>query len=154
VTGGKYDFTLFAIWANNPHDPDGQYVEQTWKAIKHYDVHLTNKQTILIGDFNSNTIWDKKRRESNHSNVVKVLEEKGIFSSYHLFHKQKQGKEQHPTLYMYRHRKKSYHIDYCFISEDFAKKIRSVEIGEFDHWAKYSDHVPVIVTFDLARIKR
>src|ERR1700733_5893201 len=28
VTGGKFDFNLFAIWANNPTDPDGQYVEQ------------------------------------------------------------------------------------------------------------------------------
>src|SRR3954462_6960989 len=28
VTGGHFDFTLYAIWANNPGDPDGQYVEQ------------------------------------------------------------------------------------------------------------------------------
>ena len=28
VTGGLTDFTLFAIWANNPQDKDGQYVTQ------------------------------------------------------------------------------------------------------------------------------
>lgn len=28
VTGGIVDFTLLAIWANNPNDPDGHYVEQ------------------------------------------------------------------------------------------------------------------------------
>ena len=83
VTGGEFPFTLFAIWANNPEDPEGQYVTQIWKAIRHYDALLTNKKTILIGDFNSNTIWDKKRRESNHSNVVKLLKEKGILSTYH-----------------------------------------------------------------------
>jgi len=147
VTGGKYDFTLYAIWANNPEDPDGQYVEQVWKAIQYYDRYLSNKKTILIGDFNSNTIWDRKHRESNHSNVVKILENKGIFSSYHLFHKQIQGKEKHPTLYMYRHQDKPYHIDYCFVSKDIARKIKSVEIGDFDVWNKHSDHVPVIVTF-------
>jgi len=147
VTGGKYNFTLYAIWANNPGDPDGQYVEQVWKAIQHYDDHLSNKKTILIGDFNSNTIWDRKHRESNHSNVVKILENKGIFNSYHLFHKQIQGKEKHPTLYMYRHQDKPYHIDYCFVSKDIARKIKSVEIGDFDVWNKHSDHVPVIVTF-------
>ncbi|HEY0434010.1 MAG TPA: hypothetical protein VGC95_09070, partial [Chitinophagaceae bacterium] len=32
VTGGAHDFNLFAVWANNPADPDGQYVEQVWKA--------------------------------------------------------------------------------------------------------------------------
>jgi len=146
VTGGKYDFTLYAIWANNPEDPDGQYIEQVWKAIQHYDQDLNDK-TILIGDFNSNSIWDRKHRESNHSNVVKFLESKDIFSSYHLFHKQIQGKEKHPTLYMYRHQDKPYHIDYCFVSKNIAKKIKSVEIGDFDIWRKHSDHVPVIVTF-------
>jgi hypothetical protein len=25
VTGGQLDFTLYAIWANNPDDPNGQY---------------------------------------------------------------------------------------------------------------------------------
>src|SRR5215216_4550571 len=57
VSGGKFDFNLFAIWANNPKDPDGQYVTQVWKAIHHYDSEIANKQTLLIGDFNSNTIW-------------------------------------------------------------------------------------------------
>ena len=149
VTGGEYDFTLYAIWANNPADPDGQYVEQVWKAIHHYDKHLKNKQTILIGDFNSNTIWDRKYRAGNHSNVVKRLEEKGIVSCYHLHHKQTQGKEEHPTFYLYKHKDKPYHLDYCFVSKDMAAKIESVEIGEYDVWKKYSDHVPVMVTFEI-----
>ena len=147
VTGGAVDFNLFAVWANNPDDPDGQYVTQVWKAIHHYDSLFTDKTTILAGDFNSNTIWDKKRRPSNHSNVVKFLEKKDIFSTYHLYHKQEQGKEKHPTLYMYRHKDKPYHIDYCFASADLAAKIQSVEIGSHRRWTKYSDHVPVIVTF-------
>lgn len=147
VTGKKYDFNLFAIWANNPDDPDGQYVTQTWKALHYYADLLTTKPALLIGDFNSNTIWDRKYRESNHSNVVKLLEEKGILSTYHLYHKQIQGKEQHPTLYMYRHLDKPYHIDYCFASADMIKKIKSVEVGSYNMWSKYSDHVPLIVTF-------
>jgi exodeoxyribonuclease III len=54
VTGGHFEFNLFAIWANNPKDPEGQYVEQVWKAIHYYDSLLTIKSTILVGDFNSN----------------------------------------------------------------------------------------------------
>jgi exonuclease III len=146
VTGGQFDFNLFAIWANNPHDPDGQYVEQVWKAIHHYEDLLSSAKTILIGDFNSNTIWDRTRRAGNHSNVVKYLEEKGIFSAYHLHYKQMQGKEQHPTFYLYRHQNKPYHIDYCFVSDDIVKNLQSVEIGDFDEWTKYSDHVPIIIT--------
>jgi exodeoxyribonuclease-3 len=154
VTGGQYDFTLYAIWANNPADKEGQYVEQIWKAIHHYDAHLTGKPSILAGDFNSNTIWDRKRRAGNHSNVVKFLEEKKISSVYHLHHQQKQGKEKHPTYYLYRHADKPYHLDYCFVSADLANKIQSVEIGKYDDWIKYSDHVPVIVTFKNNRRKK
>ena len=101
---------------------------------------------MLVGDFNSNTIWDRPRRKSNHSNVVKFLEEKEIYSCYHLYHKQEQGKEKHPTLYMYRHKDKPYHIDYCFISKELAKNLYSVDVGAFDAWCTHSDHVPVIVT--------
>lgn len=150
VSDGQFAFTLFAIWANNPKDPDGPYVTQVWKAINHYDALLTSTQTILIGDFNSNTIWDKSRREGNHSTVVRLLEAKGIYSVYHKHFNQVQGSEQHPTLYMYRCKDKSYHLDYCFVSSAIAEQLQSVEIGDFDFWCKYSDHVPVIVTFDTA----
>jgi exonuclease III len=148
VTAGWFDFTLFAIWANNPGDPDGQYVEQVWKAIHYYDKKLKNKQTLLIGDFNSNTIWDRKYRAGNHSNVVKRLAEKGILSCYHVHHKQEQGKEEHPTFYLYKHKDKPYHLDYCFASTDMTDNIQSVEIGDHDLWKPYSDHVPVMVTFN------
>ncbi len=146
VTGGKFEFNLFAIWAYNPDDHDGHYIEQVWKAIRHYEKLLSVKPTLLVGDFNSNTIWDRKHRESNHSNVVKYLEEKNIYSSYHLFHNQIQGKEQHPTLYMYRHEDKPYHIDYCFMSNDLIEKLQAVEIGDYNYWILHSDHVPLIVT--------
>ena len=148
VSGGEFDFTLYAIWAWNPSDPDGKYVEQIWKALQHYEKHLKNKPVILAGDFNSNTIWDKKYRVGNHSHVVERLAEKKIYSTYHLYHKQEQGKEKHPTLYMYRHKDKPYHIDYCFASAALADKLQSVEIGRHKFWTRYSDHVPVIVTFN------
>lgn len=147
VSNASFKLTLFAIWANNPDDKDGQYVEQVWKAIHHYKRHLRNTNTILAGDFNSNTIWDRKYRAGNHSNVVKFLKKRGIESVYHLHHNQEQGKELHPTLYMYRHKDKPYHLDYCFVSSDLLKRLQSVEIGDYDYWTKYSDHVPVITSF-------
>lgn len=148
VTGNKHTFNLFAVWANNPTDPDGQYVEQVWKAIHHYNRQISKDNTVLIGDFNSNTIWDRKYRVGNHSHVVDRLKKKGIVSSYHLYHNQIQGNEEHPTYYLYRHKDKPYHLDYCFVSADLAEKIKSLEIGEYDLWAQYSDHVPVMVTFN------
>lgn len=149
VSNGKNEFTLFAIWANNPKDKDGVYVTQIWKAVHYYDELLSNSNTILVGDFNSNTIWDKPKRIGNHSHLVNKLKEKGISSCYHEFYKQEQGKEAHPTLFMYRHEDKPYHIDYCFASYDFMKKLKNVEVGNYKDWSSYSDHKPLIVDFEI-----
>jgi exonuclease III len=149
VTGGQFDFTLFVIWANNPADPDGSYITQIWKAITYYGPLLTERPTILMGDFNSNVIWDKKHRSSNHSNVVEFLETKNIFSTYHFHYQESQGQETRPTLFMYRHQDKPYHIDYCFASADFIDKLKDVEVGRYNDWKQCSDHVPLSVSFDL-----
>jgi len=149
VTGGKTDFTLFAIWANNPQDKGFEYIGQVWKALNFYTDLVKGEKTILAGDFNSNTIWDKPRREGNHSTVVALLESKKIYSAYHQFYDQQQGKEKHNTLFMYRHRDKAYHIDYCFASIDLAEKITDIKVGTHKKWAKLSDHTPLTVTFNI-----
>ena len=35
-----------------------------------------------------------------------------------------------------------------------AENIKSVEIGDYDIWIKYSDHVPVSVTFNNKKRRR
>ncbi|MFT3796231.1 endonuclease/exonuclease/phosphatase family protein [Flavobacterium sp.] len=149
VSNGKIDFLLFAVWANNPQDKEGAYVTQVWKAFHHYENLLAGKDSIWIGDFNSNTIWDKPRREGNHSALVKKLETHQVFSTYHTFHHQVQGQETDPTFFLYRHRDKSYHMDYCFASAALLQKLKQVEIGAYEHWSMYSDHKPLIAEFDL-----
>lgn len=147
VTGGAFDFTLFAVWANNPLEPEHQYVGQVWKALPHYKKLIKKQRTILIGDFNSNTIWDKPRRIGNHTDVVNVLAKKGIKSVYHHYHNQTHGTELHPTFSLYRHKDKPYHLDYCFASADLMSELTSVEIGEHDDWCLLSDHQPLVVEF-------
>lgn len=149
VKNKKQEFSLFAVWANNPQDKGYQYIGQVWKAMNFYAGLLRNKKTILVGDFNSNTIWDKPRREGNHSTVVKFLEARGIHSTYHKFFSQNQGKEKHNTLFMYRHKDKSYHIDYCFASKDLIRKLSHVEVGKHSKWCNHSDHTPLIVSFNI-----
>ena len=149
VYDAESSFLLYAIWANNPADKDGQYVTQIWKALAHYKTIIRKQKTILTGDFNSNTIWDKPRRQGNHSAVVKTLQAKNIYSLYHHHFNQQQGKELHPTFYLHRNIQKPYHLDYCFASTDLVKNLHTVEVGEHSFWAKYSDHVPVMATFSM-----
>ncbi len=77
VTGGYFEFNLFLIWAYNLDDNEGKYITQVWKAIHHYEDILITRPTMLIGDFNSNVIWDyKKQRLGSHAGVVKFWRRK------------------------------------------------------------------------------
>jgi exonuclease III len=149
VRNGALDFNLFAVWANNPQDKDNKYIEQVWKAIHFFENHLDQGRSVLIGDFNSNKIWDRKHRNGNHSDVVDYLETKKIISLYHKYYKQEQGKEEHATFYMQRNKNKPYHIDYCIASTDIGDSLKSHEIGNYNEWIKYSDHMPIIIDFEF-----
>jgi len=149
VSGGSIEFTLFAIWAYNPQDPSYKYVGQVWKGIYQYENILKNENVIIAGDFNSNVIWDKLKRKISHSIVVEKLTSLHIFSTYHAYLNLAQGLEEHPTYFMYRHRNKPYHIDYCFASEHLINKLENVEIGTHEQWTQCSDHSPLIVSFKI-----
>ncbi len=136
---------LFCIWAM-PHESERakDYVGQIFGAINFYKSKI--KETcILIGDFNSNAIWDKKKRVGNHSDVVDILNQYGIRSIYHLRKKCRHGEEQDPTLYLLKKKEKPYHMDYCFASKELISNRTAIQIGKFEDWIKLSDHMPVIV---------
>ena len=149
VTGRNNSFVLFAIWAmDNKENRNARYIGQIWSAINYYSDFLINENTILIGDFNSNKIWDSKDRNGNHSDVVEKLREKKILSLYHKKYKAEHGKEKHPTFFMHRKKQKSYHIDYCFASEKILKKDTNITIEKADDWLKHSDHIPLIIELE------
>ena len=149
VTGNGKNFTFFAIWAmDNKKNHKARYIGQVWLALNHY-AKLLGNSTLLIGDFNSNKIWDYKDRYGNHTDVVDLLSVKNIFSVYHKHMKQEQGKENQPTFFLQRNKNKPYHIDYCFASSDLIDKLESVEVGDFDQWKTHSDHSPLTMIFNI-----
>jgi exodeoxyribonuclease-3 len=153
VTRDNLSFTLLAVWAQQTNDYDYRHIGQVWTAIFHYKEILSNDKVIIAGDFNSNVIWDKNHRLASHSMAVEALSNLQIYSSYHNHFALLQGKEIHPTFYLYRHENKPYHIDYCFISDYFIKRLRSVTVGCYEDWKQYSDHSPLIVDFDDFKLK-
>ena len=149
VTGTEQTFTLFAIWAMDSKEKrEARYIGQIWFAINHYN-DLIGNSTILVGDFNSNKIWDYKDRVGSHSDVVNYLAHKNIHSVYHKHFDREQGEEIHPTFFLQRNKNKPYHIDYCFASSDIFDKVIKVEIGTCENWIMHSDHSPLIVEFDF-----
>src|SRR5690606_4764742 len=138
-------FLLFAIWAmDNKQNPLQRYVGQIWLAINYYS-RLLEYNSILIGDFNSNQIWDTKERVGNHTNVVDNLETKDIYSLYHNKLSMEHGKEIDHTFFMHRNINKPYHNDYCFASKHFIENSYNLTLGNCNEWITQSDHVPMII---------
>lgn len=152
VKGIDFIGHLFCIWANNPEDGDGQYVTQVWKAVHEYQRIIKKNNTMLIGDFNSNAIWDRPRRIGNHSHVVERLAKKGIASAYHHFFEEDHGRETMPTFFLYKNETKPYHLDYCFLSADLMDQVKKIELPPYKEWKHLSDHLPIIVDLKLPRI--
>ncbi len=142
---GRRKINLFAIWAM-PHKTDRKknYVGQVWGAIQYYKSEL-KKNTILIGDFNSNAFWDNKIKTGNHSDVVNFLNDYKIYSLYHRQEKIKHGDEKDPTIYLLKQISKPYHLDYCFCSQSLIIKTTTIKVGQHNDWIKLSDHMPIIV---------
>jgi exonuclease III len=143
IVHNKIEVNLFAIWAM-PHkqSPKKGYVGQIWNAINYYE-ELLQSTSILVGDFNSNQMWDKKRKIGNHSQVVEYLKRNNIVSLYHKFRNIPHGKEKDPTLFLLKNKDKKYHMDYCFASTSLLTEKTTFDVGQHKDWIDKSDHMPI-----------
>ncbi len=146
ITIEKKHFNLFAVWAM-PFKGSKlkSYVGRVWEGVNYYAEELS-QSSILVGDLNSNAIWDKERKVGNHSAVVEYLKEKGLESLYHRQYKMQHGQEVHPTFYLHKNEGKPYHMDYCFVSRNLISKQTDIEVGEYKNWISLSDHMPLLVS--------
>lgn len=138
---------LLAVWTKQANSPNFGYIGQLWKFLQGNREFLRNPNALLIGDLNSNAIWDEWDRWWNHSDVVRELSELGLESCYHRHYFEIQGKETQPTFFLHRKPEKPYHIDYGFAGSNWA--VRAVEVGNVSDWLGDSDHLPLV--FDLER---
>jgi exonuclease III len=153
ITKGPISLTLFAIWAmNDKLNYEARYIGQIWLAINFYSTFL-GSDTMLIGDFNSNKIWDYKDRVGNHSDVVSFLCRKNIHSLYHHQNEIDQGVEKDSTFFLYRNVDKHYHIDYCFASKSIIDTGFTISIGNYQDWKEFSDHSPLFIELNDPRAK-
>lgn len=146
VTGPE-SFLLWAVWACNIGAD--RYVRGTHRAIDTSRRLFRSGPSVMLGDFNSNAIWDREHpADRSHSALVAKLAELGLASSYHAHHREPHGAESRPTFFEYRHAHRPYHIDYCFLPASWSGRIAGVTVGAHADWAQQSDHMPIIV--DLA----
>jgi endonuclease/exonuclease/phosphatase family metal-dependent hydrolase len=144
---GPEPFLLFAVWTLGTRPL--RYVRALHAALDLYADLFEAHPVVLLGDFNSNAIWDHEHpAERSHSALVARMKGLGLVSAYHHHRKEPHGEEATPTFYLHWDEAKPFHLDYCFLLRAWAKRIKQVDVGSFEYWKPFSDHRPLWV--DLA----
>ena len=140
------EIRILGVWAYNHRAVKfGTNVSgNTIDALDYYGEWLTEgfHPCIFGGDFNNSPMWDKKNKPNNFQNINHTLNSFGFKSAYHSTTGDDFGVETQATLFHTKNESKKYHIDYLYLK---SLEVKSLEIGSYEDWIEYSDHVPIIV---------
>ena len=142
ISSDKEEFVLFSTWTK----ADGcktPYIGQINEALENTDYQPLLRQSIFIGDFNANKIWDIKENVDTFEKAVGKFSSLNMKSAYHSFKKEVYGQEKQVTSHQ---TKGKFHIDYCFVPN--YMDIKNIEIKEFGNEI-LSDHLPLIIDFEF-----
>lgn len=141
------DFLVIAFWTKNDiNSPRNRYIGQAFNVINWYH-DLLQLKCIIIGDLNWNVCWDHATQRNPVTGTLtelnSILSNFQITSAYHSYNNVDFGHEKNPTLFLHRKKERPYHVDYIYLSKDILNNLQKFEIGEFNDWIQYSDHMPV-----------
>ena len=152
---GPVECNLLAVWAQNASAGINRkhQLGPLRRALTKYTTFLTERASIVAGDFNNNVFWHRPGWRINHANAVASLAKLGLVSAYHELRGEMQGSESVPTHY-WRDRKKDgprYHIDYIFLKAQMLAQVSELVVGNYEDWcgSGLSDHVPLVVDLNL-----
>ena len=97
VIDGPSSIELFPVWAHRDTTSGLEYIEQVHFLLDIIDHTSLSQFTIVAGDFNSNSIWDRDYGLKSHTAAVSRFHKLGLESAYYIFFAESQGAEKRPT---------------------------------------------------------
>ena len=64
----NHTFDLVAVWACKP------YIEAFYEYERHHHQNI-DRNTVILGDFNSNVVWDRLHGQRNHTTATRLLQD-------------------------------------------------------------------------------
>jgi endonuclease/exonuclease/phosphatase family metal-dependent hydrolase len=122
-------------------------------AVARLTPFLRDFPAIVAGDFNRSLGGRRDDGRPVVTALARRLDELGFASAYHRHRGVSRGAEAEPTFCRYRRLPGSHHPDHVFLDRATAAGLLGVEVGRADHWVGVSDHLPVVVDLDAARIR-
>ena len=132
--------TLLGVWTFKP------YCEVFSDYLTDIEMMLDEPSLIMMGDFNSNVMFDKMhRKRKTWGACLERLSPRGFVDAYHFKKKEEQGRESTPTFFLYRHLDRPYHLDHCLTRPE---NIKDFKVDTLYKWLNLSDHLPIILDIE------
>jgi endonuclease/exonuclease/phosphatase family metal-dependent hydrolase len=141
---GDLLFNVVAVWPWQTKSSKTAY-RQAHEGLSRHASWIGERPTVILGDFNANASF----KGNNWKDLVDLLKPHGLVSAYHGYFKEAFGKETKPTHFHRGNQTAPFHLDYCFLPETWARRIKKVEVGTYADWHERSDHAPLVVDLDL-----
>lgn len=137
-------FQVVGVWTSATKVRETSYRQAHEGLVQHAD-WIRQRPTVVLGDFNDNSSF----KSGSWLAFLDLATPLGLVSAYHHHSGEEFGAESKATHFHHGKQTKPFHLDYCFVPTDWAKLIRSVEVGRYEDWRDFSDHVPLTVDLNL-----
>jgi len=141
--------TIVGVW---PLPLRGDYVSALSHGLSEIARGLEG-DVIVAGDFNANPRWDHGKAPARQfATLIDELAARDLRSVWHAHSGEAHGAERTPTFFWRMNLRQQFHIDYVFASARLRCQVRNAQVGGYEDWVAngISDHVPLVVDFDMA----
>lgn len=140
------EFNLIGVWCKEDKVLKKNYIVQLCNYLMINQEAIKRSKCIIAGDLNSFHDYKCRPIEYMHTTVMDRLNHDfKVKSLYHHYNGIDHGNETEYTFYMRKNKEKYYHVDYMLGCKCFYESISNIEIGKYDDWIKFSDHMPLLL---------
>ncbi len=129
---GPGSFRLLGVWADNSTKR-----RPATEAVRALGDWLVPGPSVVAGDFNNDTIWDRGGDERDHTVMVDLLSQRAL----------QVVPNRSPTYHQNKNPEKPYVLDHAFVPNQ--RPVGRFDVGRFSDWNALSDHLPLSVEVDL-----